>query len=361
MVVSDNLEPYCGTFSFPGDTYLLNCQVTSALIQDVEFLNDFYITAIGSTLASEPTTDPFGFTASASLAAYSSTSGIPTTSPTTFPTTVHSAVPTSTNIVVPLPGTRGGLSIVAIDAIIAACAIVGVLTFVAIVFFCVRARRKREIEAAKRPPAYRQPPPMQQQAQQLQPQKPQQPPIKAFSSYHSVPQQEQRPQVTELHNSVPPTPELPPSPPPQSQPPFLSPSSSFISAPTHQSPPSPDPRFSSGTNTLLSPVSPNLDPRQSYYRPPVSPAMSEKDATMSNPSVPLDAAPAPHSVPTEVDATTGNPGVPIEAAGHGAPVEVDATPNAAELDGIRNWAGGGALSPGPGPQQPVEMGHHWRE
>ena len=53
--------------------------------------------------------------------------------------------------------------------------------------------------------------------------------------------------------------------------------------------------------------------------------------------------------------------MPVDAAGRGAPVEVDATPNAAELDGIRNWAGGGAMSPGTGPQQPVEMGHHWRE
>lgn len=351
----DDLEPYCGTFSFPGDTYLFNCMVTSALIQDVEFLNDFYVTAIGSTLASEPTTNPFGFTASASLAAYSSTPGVATT----FPTTSSAAAPTATNIVVPLPGTRGGLSIVAFDGIIAAGAVVCVLIFATTVFCCIRARRKRNIEAAKPPPAYSQSPPMQQQAQQLQSPKPEQPPFKAFGSYQSVPQQDQRPEVVELHNSVPPTPELPPSPPPQSQPSFLSPSSSFVSAPTHQSPPSPDPRLSSGATTLLSPMSPNFDPRQSYYKPPISPAISEKDAAMSNPSVPVEAA---HSVPTEVDATTGNPGVPVDTAEPGVPVEVDATPYAAELDGISNWAGGGAMSQGTGgPQQPVEMGHHWRE
>ena len=82
---------------------------------------------------------------------------------------------------------------------------------------------------------------------------------------------------------------------------------------------------------------------------------------MSNPSVPLDSpAAGGHSVPTEVDATTGNPGVPVDEAGRtGVPVEVDATPHPVELDGVRNWAGGGTISPGP--QQPVEMGHHWRE
>ena len=109
-------------------------------------------------------------------------------------------------------------------------------------------------------------------------------------------------------------------------------------------------------------MSPNFDPRQSYYKPPISPAISEKDATMSNPSVPLDTAAAGKSVPTEVDATTGNPGVPVDGAAEpGEPVEVDATPHAVELDGTRNWAGGGAMSPGTEPQQPVEMGHHWRE
>ena len=110
-------------------------------------------------------------------------------------------------------------------------------------------------------------------------------------------------------------------------------------------------------------MSPNLDPRLSYYKPPVSPAISEKDATMSNPSVPLDSpAAGGHSVPTEVDATTGNPGVPVDKVGKtGGPVEVDATPHPVELDGVRNWAGGGSVSQGTDPQQPVEMGHHWRE
>lgn len=105
-------------------------------------------------------------------------------------------------------------------------------------------------------------------------------------------------------------------------------------------------------------MSPNLDPRQSYYKPPVSPAISEKDATMSNPSVPHDAA---AGVPTEIDATIGNPGVPIDKAGRtGAPVEVDAMTPPVELDGMRNWVGGGTVA-SLGPQQPVEMGHHWRE
>ena len=55
--------------------------------------------------------------------------------------------------------------------------------------------------------------------------------------------------------------------------------------------------------------------------------------------------------------------MPIDAeAEPGVPVEVDATPHAVELDGTRSWVGGGATSQGTeGPQQPVEMGHHWRE
>ena len=64
---SDAFEPLCGTFAFPGDTSLFNCMVTSMPIQDVEFLNNFYITAIVSTLATVATANPFGFTASASL------------------------------------------------------------------------------------------------------------------------------------------------------------------------------------------------------------------------------------------------------------------------------------------------------
>ena len=56
--------------------------------------------------------------------------------------------------------------------------------------------------------------------------------------------------------------------------------------------------------------------------------------------------------------------MPVDAAAEpGVPVEVDGTPHAAELDAISYWAGGGgATSQGAGgPQQPVEMGHHWRE
>ena len=79
---------------------------------------------------------------------------------------------------------------------------------------------------------------------------------------------------------------------------------------------------------------------------------------MSNPSVPYGAA---AGVPTEVDATTGNPGVPVnKAARTGVPVEVDATTPPVELDGARNWTGGGTRA-SLGPRQPVEMGHHWRE
>lgn len=34
---SDALEPFCGTYAFPGDTSLFDCMVSSMPIQDVEF------------------------------------------------------------------------------------------------------------------------------------------------------------------------------------------------------------------------------------------------------------------------------------------------------------------------------------
>ena len=43
--------------------------LTTMPIQDVEFVNDFYITNMGST----PALDPFGFSASASLDLYAAT------------------------------------------------------------------------------------------------------------------------------------------------------------------------------------------------------------------------------------------------------------------------------------------------
>ena len=391
---SNVLQPFCGTYSFSGNSYLFNCQSTVALVQEVEFLNDFYITAIGSTLAPQPTTNPFGFTASASLASFDSLLSAATSSPTASTSDVSST------------STHSGLSIVAIDGIIAAGVIIGVAILAIIVVCFICARRRRDRRAAQPPPAYRQQP-MQQQDQRQEPQKlqkaqPESPPqstpqplSKAFGGYQSVPQQEQRSGVIELHNSVPRTPEL--SSPLPTQTAFLSPSSS-VSAPTL------DPRFSSAATTLRSPVSPGSDQRQSYFKPSVSPTISEKDATMGNPRVPLDAihgvpaevdatrgnpgvpVTATHGIPTEVDATTGNPGVPVTAA-HGVPAEVDATtgnpgmplgqhgmlhqatpagrPNATELDGTMSWAGGGMHLPASSTQQrvelPAEMGHHWRE
>ena len=47
--------------------------VTVMSIQDVEFMNDLYITADGSALGLDPTRRPFGFSASASLDSYAAT------------------------------------------------------------------------------------------------------------------------------------------------------------------------------------------------------------------------------------------------------------------------------------------------
>lgn len=56
---SDALEPFCGTYAFPGDTSFFDCMVISMPFQNVEFFNDFYITAIGSTLCTRSHYKPF--------------------------------------------------------------------------------------------------------------------------------------------------------------------------------------------------------------------------------------------------------------------------------------------------------------
>ena len=169
---SDALEPFRGTYAFAGNTTLFDCMATSTSIQDVDLLNDFCITATGSTLAPDPAKNLFRFTASASLDPYIAT---PTNS---------LAVQSSAGSVSSSSTTRGpthtGQPQGAIDGTAAGAAVIGVLMIGVVAIFCVRARRRKRIAAASSPPAYIQPP-MGQQAQQ--------PPPRAFDGYHSVPQQ----------------------------------------------------------------------------------------------------------------------------------------------------------------------------
>ncbi|CAF9909933.1 MAG: hypothetical protein ALECFALPRED_006112 [Alectoria fallacina] len=311
----DALKPFCGTYAFPGDTSLFDCMVTSMLIQDVEFLNDFYITAIGSTLASDATINPFGFTASASLDPYAAT---PTDSDTDSGSVTGSTSQSSSALYSgssPASGSssssdtiynppHSGLPQGAIDGIAAGVTIIGALILGLAAFCCVRTRRRKRVAAASRPPTYF-PPPMQQQAQP--------PPPKVFDGYHSVSQQEQ--QYTQY-----------PGPHQQAQPYFPPP----ISAVSPQSDGAIDPRFSIANTSLLSSRPSDPEQRQSYYKTPLLPMATEVDGTTGNPGIPTDVM---HGVPTEVDGTMGNPGIP--AGGHGIEHQMmpGGSPSAVEMDG----------------------------
>ena len=335
LLLSDVTYPYCGTYIFPGATYLYNCGTISANIEVVEFLNDYYVTAIGSTLASEPTTNPFGFTANAALPSFTAAAAS-TTRPSSSSHTSSGSYNSSSS--------SSGLSRLAIDGIIIAAALLGTIVLAVIILICIIRRRRRDKKAAAPPPAYA-PPPMQEPVQQ--------PPPKAFGNYQSVPQQEQQPQVTEI--------------PVQSQQTASTYAPSMVSALSPQ-PGSPDPRFSSANSTLLSPQPSVSGLPQSYYKPPPSPSVAEVDATMGNPGIPGNAL---HGVPAEVDATMGNPGAPISGHGITNQMSPGGSPSATEVHGTMNWAGGGAHVVS-GPQQgtmgignwqqgPVELDHNSRE
>ena len=351
---SDALEPFCGTYAFPGDTSLFDCQVTSMPIQDVEFLNDFYITAIGSTLAPDATTNPFGFTASAYLNPFTASA----TNSVASQSSSGSTLSTTSN------SSHSGLSQGAIDGIAAGAAIIGVLLLGLSAFCCIRARRHRKrVAAASQPPTHL-PPPMQQQAQPP-------PPPKAFDGYQSVPQQEQ--QYTQY-----------PGPHQHAQSYFPPPASaSAVSPQSTDATDATDPRFSTANASLFSSRPSEPDQRQSYYKPPFSPTVTEVDGTMGNPGVPT--TDISHGVPTEVDGTMGNPGIPT--GGHGIEYQMmpGGSPSAAEIEGrtstgaqqqqqqaplrkpIGGGAGGGqqqgvmgASLNGPYSEGPYELGHGGR-
>lgn len=356
----DVLEPFCGTYAFFGDTTLFDCMITSLPIQDVEFLNDFYITAIGSTLAPDATRNPFGFTASVSLNPFvdnptnkatgsGSVTGInpqsSSRSSSVTGTTPLSSSGSSSSTAYNRP--YSGLSQGAIDGIAAGAAVIGVLIIGLVAFCCVRARRRKRMAAASRPHTYF-PPPMQQQAQS--------PPSKAFDGYLSVPQQEQ--QYTQY-----------PGPHQQAQP-YFPPPASVVSP---QSTGANDPRFSTANASLLSSRPSEPEQRQSYYKAPLSPMVTEVDGTMGNPGIPANAI---HGVPTEVDGTMGNPGIP--AGGHGILHQMmpGGSPSAAEIDGrissgvqqppLRKPTGNGqqgtmgAQMNQPYSEGPYELGHEGR-
>lgn len=309
---SDASLPYCGTYAFLGGKTNFNCEASSMPIQYVEFLNDFYLTAIGSTLVPNPTINPFAYTPSVSLNHQPVTptntgtaSSIVASSPSQIGSSSGSGSSTT-----PVPS-QSVLPKGAIAGIAAGAAILGLSVCSITTFCCIRARRRKRVAAASHPPPYFQPS-MEQQAQSS-------PPPKAFDGYQSVPQQGQ--QHTEY-----------PGPHQQAQPYFPRPASAVSPQSTSAS----DPRFSTTNTSLLSSRPSESEQKPSYLKPPLSPTITEVDGTTGNPGVPPGVT---HGVPTEVDGTMGNPSIP--AGGHGIENQLvpGGSPSATEIDGRMSGAG----------------------
>ena len=268
------------------------------LESSVEYLADYYITAIGSTLA--PTSDPFQSTYATDSATASATMPVHP-----FSTTSTSDDDTSTGLAA---AAIGGI---AAGAGLVICCIIGL-----IIFFCLRSRKRKRIAASQPmaaghpPPAY-QPPPMQQQIPYQSQQQ---------TDYQPVPQKD-----NQFHGS------------PDYQPTqhgyFGGPTEpSKDSALSHVSPlgsPSPSnmtPRPFSAISSQHpdeqrpARVSPPLhgSPAQDYYKQPNSPTTTEVDGTQGNPGVPHGQQPGR----IEVDGTQGNPAVPYDQHHYQGPYEM---------------------------------------
>jgi len=218
-----------------------------APIYPVEFLSDYYITAIESTLASQSASASLGASETASSA---SVTGSGFFTGTSSASSFSGGATGSGNSGYPYrySSSGGGLSIAAIDGIAAGVSILGIAILGAIIFFCVRSRKRKRIAAASQPIIP--PPPMQQQQQ------PQFPP-KAFDGYQTVPQQEQQQQYPQHAPFEQTQTAYQPS---SGAPSALSPHNSGI----------PNPRFSTANTFLLTPQSPETGGRQSYYKSPFS-------------------------------------------------------------------------------------------
>ena len=296
-ISSDSLFPYCGTYSFAGGNYLYNCQGTSMFLESsVEYLADYYLTAIGSTLA--PTSDSF---------------------------LTHRATDTAANVVGPTAtpspsddndNTSTGLAAAAIGGIAAGAGLLVCFILGIIIFFCLRSRKRKRIAASQpvvasnAPPAY-QPPPMQQQtAYQSQQQAAYQPIPQKDNQFHGSPDY----QPTQSGYFGGPTE------------PSKDSAHSYISPIGSPSPSNVTPRPFSAISSQhpgeqpaarVSPPVPG-SAAQDYYKQPNSPTTPEVDGTQGNPGVPHGQQPSR----MEVDGTQGNPGVPYSQQHYPGPYEM---------------------------------------
>ena len=273
--------------------------------ESVEYLADYYSTAIGSTLAP-----------SANLLSYTGATSLPETATDSATASSHSSTvgsSSSTSSNNDDDDNSAGLAGAAIGGIAAGisvlvCAVAGI-----IVFFCLRSRKRKRLAASQAmthaPPSY-QPPPMQQQQTGYQsvPQQdnqfqgsPNYQPTQA--GYFGGPTDPQKDQGTYSHVS-----------------PVGSPSPSNVE-PRPFSTVSSQPGYEQRPNNLSPPVPGAIGgggAAQEYYKPPNSPTVTEVDGTQGNPGVPHGHQPGV----LEVDGTAGNPGVPYDHQHYQGPYEM---------------------------------------
>ena len=309
------LQPDCGAYSFAGGSYLYLCDSTSQyLISSVEYLADYYITAIGSTLA--PTTDPFA-SAKATFAADSSRS-VPTSSQSSSGSSSSSDNDSDDD------NTNTGLASAAIGGIAAGaglviCAVLGLL-----IWCCLRRRKRARLAASNNviqnaPPVYAQPspPPMQQQTPAYQPVSQQDSQYHGSgqfqptqSGYFGGPTEPSKDNGAPTHVSPVVSPSL------SKVDPVSRPFSTVSSQPSdsiqtlqHLSPPVPG---------YSGPLAGGTTQSTSYYKQPHSPTITEVDGTQGNPGVPHGF----NGGASEVDGTQGNPGVPHAPHQYPGPYEM---------------------------------------
>ena len=310
---SDIFNPYCGTYSFHGGTYNYNCQSTSQFsVESVEYLRDYYITAVGSSLTSNfhvleaaTTDDSFG-------------SGS-TSNPTSTRSPSHSGSNSDNND----DNANVALGAAAIGGIAAGAGLVICLIIGLLVWCCLRRRKRARLAASQNmaqhaPPTFAQPQPMDQQSQ---------------TTYQPVPQQD-----TQYHGSG----QFQPTQSgyfggaqdPQKDPgafthvsPVGSPSPSTIdpAARPFSMVSTQHPHDGTQTKQHLSPPLPGYagplaggGAAQEYYKQPSSPSVTEVDGTQGNPGVPYGS----QQRMNEVDGTQGNPGVPHHEHYYHGPYEM---------------------------------------
>ncbi|MCJ1363234.1 hypothetical protein MMC16_002341 [Acarospora aff. strigata] len=152
-------RPYCGTYAFDAGTRLYNCESTTGATQSVQFLADYYLTAIGSQIGSSIYA-PIIITAPSQIipsSRYSYTRGVTVSGTAINNIGGSTRSPTSSAV---SSSSKSGISTGAIIGIVVGVVIVILALIVALlIWYCMRRRRRQRTEVP-------QPPQMQEQLHQ---------------------------------------------------------------------------------------------------------------------------------------------------------------------------------------------------